>query len=106
MATVDELIRVTVGLDEVVELNPVDGLHEYEWPAVAEDPMPPEVPPLQIVCGVTTGVGNGLTVTLTELVLTHPADVVSVSEYVVLTLGHAVGLDTVAELNPVDGVHA
>ena len=73
---------------------------------MVDEPIPPEVPPLHIVCGVTTGVGNGLTVTLTVFVLTHPADVVSVSEYVVLTVGQADGLDTVVELSPADGLHA
>jgi len=34
------------------------------------------------------------------------AVMVSVTVYVVVEVGLAVGLDTVVELNPVDGVHA
>jgi len=51
--------------------------------------------------------GNGLTVTVTEFDLAQPVAVtVSVTVYVVVDVGFAVGLDTVVELNPVDGVQA
>ena len=50
--------------------------------------------------------GNGLTVTVMLLDLEQPVAVmVSVTVYVVVEVGFAVGLDTVVELNPVDGVH-
>jgi len=50
--------------------------------------------------------GNGFTVTVMLLDLEHPVAVtVSVTVYVVVEVGFAVGLDTVVELNPVDGVH-
>ena len=50
--------------------------------------------------------GNGLTVTVTLLDLLHPvAVIVSVTVYVVVVVGFAVGFDTVELLNPVDGVH-
>jgi len=49
--------------------------------------------------------GNGLTVTVTLLDLLHPVDVmVSVTVYVVVVVGLAVGLDTVELLKPVDVV--
>jgi len=50
-------------------------------------------------------VGNGLTVTVTLLDLLQPVDVmVSVTVYIVVVVGLAVGLDTVELLKPVDGV--
>ena len=64
--------------------------------------------PLQIVLFVpAAATGNGFTVTVTEFDLVQPVAVtVSVTVYVVVDVGFAVGLDTVVELNPVDGVHA
>ena len=64
--------------------------------------------PLQIVASdPASAVGNGLTVTVTLLDLEQPVPViVSVTVYVVVVVGLATGLDTVVELNPVDGVHA
>ena len=50
--------------------------------------------------------GNGFTVTVMLLDLEQPvAVIVSVTVYVVVEVGFAVGLETVVELNPVDGVH-
>ena len=50
-------------------------------------------------------VGNGFTVTVTELDLLQPvAVIVSVTVYVVVLVGLALGFDTVELLNPVDGV--
>jgi len=63
--------------------------------------------PLQIVAlDPAAAVGNGFTVTVTLLDLLHPVAVmVSVTVYVVVEVGLAVGLDAVELLNPVDGVH-
>ena len=70
------------------------------------DPMPAEVLPLQIVCGVTIALGSGLTVTTTVFDLVHPvAVIVSVSVYVVVAVRVAVGLQAVVELKPVAGLH-
>ena len=62
--------------------------------------------PLQIVAlDPAAAVGNGFTVTVTLLDLEQPvAVIVSVTVYVVVEVGLAVGLDTVELLNPVDGV--
>jgi len=62
---------------------------------------------LQIVAfDPAAAVGNGLTVKVMELDLLQPVDViVSVTVYVVVVVGLALGLDTVELLNPVDGVH-
>ena len=50
-------------------------------------------------------VGNGFTVTVMLFDLEQPvAVIVSVTVYVVVEVGLAVGLDTVELLNPVDGV--
>ena len=63
--------------------------------------------PEQIVALVpAAATGKGLTVTVMLFDLEHPVAVmVSVTVYVVVEVGLAVGLDTVVELNPVDGVH-
>jgi len=63
--------------------------------------------PLQIVLFVpAAATGNGFTVTVMLLDLEQPvAVIVSVTVYVVVEVGFAVGLETVVELNPVDGVH-
>jgi len=63
--------------------------------------------PLQIVAlEPAAAVGNGFTVTVTELDLLQPVDViVSVTVYVVVVVGLALGFDTVELLKPVDGVH-
>ena len=62
--------------------------------------------PLQIVAlDPAAAVGNGFTVTVTLLDLLHPVAVmVSVTVYVIVLVGLALGLDTVELLNPVDGV--
>ena len=64
--------------------------------------------PLQIVLFVpAAATGNGFTVTVMLLDLEQPvAVIVSVTVYVVVEVGFAVGLETVVELNPVDGVQA
>ena len=62
--------------------------------------------PLQIVAlDPAAAVGNGFTVTVTLLDLLQPVAVmVSVTVYVVVEVGLALGFDTVELLNPVDGV--
>ena len=62
--------------------------------------------PLQMVAlDPVAAVGNGFTVTVTLLDLEQPVAVmVSVTVYVVVEVGLAVGFDTVELLNPVDGV--
>jgi len=64
--------------------------------------------PEQIVALVpAAATGKGLTVTVILLDLEQPVAVmVSVTVYVVVEVGLAVGLDTVVELNPVEGVQA
>ena len=53
--------------------------------------------------GFTVTVGKGFTVTVTVAVPVHPAAEVPVTVYVVVTVGDAVGLAQVVQLNPVDG---
>ena len=64
--------------------------------------------PLQIdTFDPAAATGNGFTVTVTLLDEEQPDEpTVSVTVYVVVDVGFAVGFDTVVELNPVDGVHA
>jgi len=74
-------------------------------PPTEVEPIEVEAP-LQIVAlDPAAAVGNGLTVTVTLFDLEHPvAVIVSVTVYVVVEVGFAVGFDTVELLNPVDGV--
>jgi len=68
------------------------------------DPMLVEAPLHIVALEPAAAVGNGLTVTVTELDLLQPvAVIVSVTVYVVVLVGLAVGLDTVELLKPVDG---
>ena len=63
--------------------------------------------PVQIVAlEPAEATGKLFTVTVTLLAFTQPLELVSVTVYVVVDVGFAVGLDTVAELNPVEGDHA
>jgi hypothetical protein len=67
-------------LDTVEELKPVAGVHTYELPVTAVEPMLPDTTPLQVVRGVTLALGSGLTVTHTLFDLLQPvAVIVSVS---------------------------
>ena len=43
---------------------------------------------------------------VTELVALHPLESVTVTEYVVVATGDAVGFEAVVELSPVPGAHA
>ena len=75
-------------------------------PTVAE-PIDVDDPEQIVAFDPAAATGNGLTVTVTEFDLEQPVAVtVSVTVYVVVEVGFAVGLDTVVELNPVEGVHA
>jgi len=63
--------------------------------------------PVQIVALVPAeATGKLFTVTVTLLAFIQPLELVSVTVYVVVEVGLAVGLDTVVPDNPVDGVHA
>ena len=75
-------------------------------PPTVVEPIDVDDPEQIVALEPAAATGNGLTVTVTEFDLEHPVAVtVSVTVYVVVDVGFAVGLDTVVELNPVDGVH-
>jgi len=76
-------------------------------PPTAVEPIDVDDPEQIVALEPAAATGNGFTVTVTEFDLEQPVAVtVSVTVYVVVDVGFAVGLDTVVELNPVDGVHA
>jgi hypothetical protein len=65
------------------------------------------LPPVQYegLGGFTVTVGKGFTVTVTVAVFVHPAAVVPVTVYVVVTVGFAVTVAPVVELRLVAGAH-
>ena len=76
-------------------------------PPTAVEPIDVDEPEQIVALDPAAATGNGLTVTVTEFDLEQPVAVtVSVTVYVVVDVGFAVGLDTVVELNPVEGVQA
>jgi len=75
-------------------------------PPTVVEPIDVDAPEQIVALEPAAAIGNGFTVTVTEFDLEHPVAVtVSVTVYVVVEVGFAVGLDTVVELNPVEGVH-
>ena len=89
---------------QVVQLNPVAGVHTYVFAPLA---VMLTFPPGQIAGadGVTVIVGLGFTVTVTVAVFVHPLTAVPVTVYVVVTVGDAVTVAHVVQLRPVAGVH-
>ena len=76
-------------------------------PPTAVEPIDVDEPEQIVALDPAAAIGNGFTVTVTEFDLEQPVAVtVSVTVYVVVDVGFAVGLDTVVELNPVEGVQA
>ena len=70
------------------------------------EPIDVDEPEQIVALDPAAAIGNGFTVTVTEFDLEHPVAVtVSVTVYVVVEVGFAVGLDTVVLNNPVEGVH-
>ena len=75
-------------------------------PPTAVEPIDVDDPEQIVAIDPAAATGNGFTVTVILLDLEQPVAVmVSVTVYVVVDVGLAVGLDTVVELNPVEGVH-
>jgi len=75
-------------------------------PPTVVEPIDVEDPEQIVALDPAAATGSGLTVTVILLDLEQPVAVmVSVTVYVVVDVGFAVGLDTVVELNPVEGVH-
>jgi len=76
-------------------------------PPTVVEPIDVDDPEQIVALDPAAATGNGFTVTVTEFDLAHPVAVtVSVTVYVVVDVGFAVGLDTVVLDNPVDGVQA
>ena len=59
---------------------------------------------MQIVAGLTLTVAYGFTVIVAVPLFTHPLASVTVTEYVVVAVGLAVGLEMFGLLNPVEGL--
>ena len=75
-------------------------------PPTVVEPIDVDEPEQIVALDPAAAIGNGFTVTVTEFDLEHPVAVtVSVTVYVVVEVGFAVGLETVVLNNPVEGVH-
>lgn len=91
-------VGAALGLDEA-ELNPDGELdQEYVLPDTAAAPRLVEVAE-QIVFDAMTAAAGVATVTVTELDAEHPAELVSVTVYTVVTVGATDGLED-TEVNP------
>ena len=91
---------VAEGLETVVLLNPLAGDQEKPVPPLALSVV--ELPLHMATPDPAVAVGNGLTVIVTLAVLEQfPLETVTV--YVVVVVGEALGLETVMLLNPVAG---
>src|SRR6185312_2548489 len=99
-------VGLAVGLEVVVPDKPVDGVHAYVLPPTALAPIDVDEPVQIVALEPADATGRLLTVTVTLFEFTQPLELVSVTVYVVVEVGLAVGLDTVVELNPVEGDHA
>jgi len=76
-------------------------------PPTVVDPIDVDEPEQIVAFDPAAAIGNGFTVTVMLLDLEQPVAVmVSVTVYVVVDVGFAVGLDTVVLDNPVEGVQA
>ena len=76
-------------------------------PPTVVEPIDVDDPEQIVALDPAAATGNGFPVTVMLLDLEQPVAVmVSVTVYVVVEVGFAVGLETVVELNPVDGVQA
>ena len=94
-------VGVAVGLETVPLLSVDDGVQLYVLPLLV--PFSTVLDPLQTVTsGPALTVGGGFTVTVTIAVDEHPA-FVTVTVYVVVTVGFATGFAITLLLNPVPG---
>jgi L-aminopeptidase/D-esterase-like protein len=99
LVSVTVYVVVTVGLTvgfAAVEVKPAGLLiQEYVLPATAVAPMLMDDPVQILVLAMVAAAGKGFTVMVTELDLTQPLALVSVTVYVVVTVGLTVGLAAV-----------
>ena len=95
---------LATGLETTALLNPDVGNQEQVFPNTVDAPIT-VLPPKQIAVLIPAlAAGRGFNVTLTVFDLLQPVVViVSVSVQVVVSVGLAVGFETVVELNPVAG---
>jgi hypothetical protein len=74
--------------------------------AVGDPPIITLAPSQMVSSGPASKVGFGLTVTVMLSIAEQPAPSETVTVYVVVDPGLAVGLDALVLLNPVEGLHA
>jgi Zn-dependent protease len=100
-------VGFAIGCAVFVALNPVDGLHEYELLATPIVPIVAEVVmQFKFLSTPALTVGGAVfTITTTASVAVQPFALVTVTVYVFVEEGLAVGIASVTELKPVDGLH-
>jgi hypothetical protein len=101
------LLGLAVGLLTLPELKPVVGVQLYVLPAIVAEPINPLVVlHVNVISAPASAIGASVfTFTITTSVAVQPFTVlVAVNVYVVVTVGLAVGLATVALLKPVLGL--
>jgi hypothetical protein len=95
-------IGVAMGDVQLVQDNPVAGVHVYVFAPDAVNVVELPAHIVLLVPGFT--VGLGLTVTVTMPVSIHPLALLPVTIYVVVVVGLAVGFAQLVHDKPVDGV--
>jgi hypothetical protein len=99
-----------VGLEVLELLRPVPGVHVYDKAPVP--PVPAGVAPIvtqepvhKVASFPAFAVGLGLTVIVMQAEALHPFASVTVTQYVVLVVGNAVGFAMVVLFSPKAGDH-
>ena len=96
------MVGDAIGFAQVVQLNPVAGAHAYVLPAIAVVPIIVDVVEQVNVADVPAFAVGGtvFTVIVTDDVAVQPFAPVTVTVYVVVAVGFAVGFAHVPQLNP------
>ena len=96
------VVGLAIGLEIFVKFNPVVGDHKYVVPPDAVNVV--DVP-LHIVTSLPAlATGNGFTVTII-LSVDDPHEFDTVTMYVIVVVGLAIGLEIFVKFNPVVGDH-
>jgi hypothetical protein len=95
-------VGVATGLGQLLQLRLAEGVQRYVEapPMESGTEFPLQIESLEGVAAIT-GIGN--TFTLIESTPVHPPESLAITVYVVVTVGVAVGLTQVVQVNPLEG---